>query len=102
MREALEPEREEPFVAGLAVHLDKAIPQPAHRLPRVEVARRLHDDPAVALVDPVLQELDEHLLLALEVRIERPAREAGLRGYLLDAGALEPALDEDVRRRIQQ
>ncbi len=54
------------------------------------------------LLDMVLEHGDDQLVLALEIRIERAAREAGRRRNGLDAGAADALFLEDARRRLEQ
>ena len=54
------------------------------------------------LLDVILEHGDDQLVLALEVRIERPAREAGRRRDRLDAGAADALFLEHARRRLEQ
>ena len=54
------------------------------------------------LLDVILEHGDDQLVLALEIRIERPAREAGRGRDGLDAGAADPLFLEDARRRLEQ
>src|SRR6185437_13517352 len=49
-----------------------------------------------------LQELGEKFFLRGEVRVERPAAEAGLRGDRLDAAPEEPPLDEHPCGRVEE
>ena len=55
-----------------------------------------------SLREPLVEHHQEQLLLALEVRVERALRVAGGLRDLVDRGALEPALAEQLRRRLQQ
>ena len=54
------------------------------------------------LLDVVLEHGDDQFVLALEVRIERPAREASRRRDRLDAGAADSLFLEHARRRLEQ
>jgi hypothetical protein len=54
------------------------------------------------LLDVILEHGDDQFVLALEVRIERPAREAGRRRDRLDAGAADALFLEHARRRLEQ
>jgi hypothetical protein len=54
------------------------------------------------LLDMVLDHGDDQLVLAVEIRIERPAREAGRRRNRLDAGAPDALLLEHARRSLEQ
>ena len=54
------------------------------------------------LLDVILEHGDDQLVLALEIRIERPAREAGRRRDGLDAGAADALFLEHARRRLEQ
>ena len=54
------------------------------------------------LLDVILEHGDDQFVLALEVRIERPAREAGRRRDRLDAGAADTLFLEHARRRLEQ
>ena len=54
------------------------------------------------LLDVILEHGDDQLVLALEIRIERPAREAGRRRDRLDAGAADALFLEHARRRLEQ
>jgi len=54
------------------------------------------------LLDMILQHGDDQLVLAVEVRIKRPARKAGGRRDRFDAGAADSLLLEDARRRLEQ
>ena len=102
-RQALEPEPEEPSAVLLLVGRLQPLDPPAQPLPRrSRLSLSLHRDRGVLPVDAVLEKLDEQLLLALEVGVEGAAREAGLRGDLLDARALEATAQKDLLRGIQQ
>ena len=54
------------------------------------------------LLDVILEHGDDQLVLALEIRIKRPAREAGRGRNGLDAGAADSLFLEDARRRLEQ
>ncbi len=54
------------------------------------------------LLDVVLEHGDDQLVLALEIRIERAAREAGRGRDGLDAGAADALFLEHARRRLEQ
>ena len=54
------------------------------------------------LLDVILEHGDDQLVLALEIRIERPAREAGRSRNGLDAGAADALFLEHARRRLEQ
>jgi hypothetical protein len=57
---------------------------------------------ANGLFDVILQHGDDQLVLALEIRIKRAAREAGRDRDGLDAGAADALVLEDARRRFEQ
>ena len=54
------------------------------------------------LLDMILEHGDDQLVLALEIRIERPARKAGRGRDGLDAGAADALFLEYPRRRLEQ
>src|SRR5712664_2731016 len=54
------------------------------------------------LFDVILEHGDDQLVLALEIRIKRPAREAGRSRDAFDAGAADSLFLEDARRRLKQ
>ena len=54
------------------------------------------------LLDVILEHGDDQLVLALEIRIERAARETGRRRNGLDAGAADALFLEHARRRLEQ
>jgi len=54
------------------------------------------------LCDVILDHGDDQLVLALEIRIKRPAREAGRSRDAFDAGAADSLFLEDARRRLKQ
>ena len=54
------------------------------------------------LLDVVLEHGDDQLVLAVEIRIECSAREAGRRRDRLDAGAPDALFLEQTRRRFEQ
>ena len=54
------------------------------------------------LLDVILEHGDDQLVLALEIRVERPARETGRGGDGLDAGAADALFLEHPRRRLEQ
>ena len=54
------------------------------------------------LLDVVLEHGDDQLVLALEIRIERAAREAGRRGDRFDAAATDALLFEHARGGFEQ
>ena len=54
------------------------------------------------LLDVILEHRDDQLVHAFEIRIERPAREAGRGGNTLDAGVADALFLEDPRRRLKQ
>src|SRR6266850_6764566 len=54
------------------------------------------------LCDVILDHGDDQLVLALEIRIKRPACEAGCSRDAFDAGAADSLFLEDARRRFKQ
>ena len=54
------------------------------------------------LLDVILEHGDDQLVLALEIRIERPARKTGRGGDGFDAGAADALFLEHPRRRLEQ
>ena len=54
------------------------------------------------LLDVILEHGDDQLVLALEIRIERAAGEAGRGRDGLDAGAADALFLEHARRRLEQ
>ena len=54
------------------------------------------------LLDVILEHGDDQFVLALEIRIEGAAREAGGGRDDLDAGAADALFLEDARRRFEQ
>jgi hypothetical protein len=54
------------------------------------------------LLDVVLEHREDEFFLALEVRIERPARETGGGRDRLDAGATDPLFLEHARSGLEQ
>ncbi len=54
------------------------------------------------LRDVILEHGDDQLVLAVEVRVERPARETGRGRNRLDAGAADTLFLEHPRRGLEQ
>src|SRR5207247_8342097 len=52
--------------------------------------------------EALVEHRQEELLLALEVRVERPLGEAGVLGHLVDGGLLEATAREHLRGRLHQ
>src|SRR5205814_7193092 len=79
-----------------------------HGLQRIDEIRKISvlleqiADAPDRLLDVILEHGDDQFVLALEVRIERPAREAGGRRDRLDAGAADALFLEHARRRLEQ
>jgi hypothetical protein len=87
---------------------ERILPAAVHCPHRVEKFREiavLGEQIEVApngLLDVILEHGDDQLVLAPEIRIERPARETRRRRDGLDAGPADPLFLEDARRRLVQ
>ena len=79
-----------------------------HGLQRVDEIRKVLvlgekiESASDRLLDVILEHGDDQLVLALEIRIERAAREAGRGRDGLDAGAADALFLEHARRRLEQ
>ena len=87
---------------------ERILPAAVHGLQRVEEFREvavLGEQIEIApdrLLDVILEHGDDQLVLALEIRIERAARETGRGRDGLDAGAADALFLEHARRRLEQ
>ena len=87
---------------------ERILPAAVHGLQRIDEIREI---PVLGkkieiapdrLLDVILEHGDDQLVLALEIRIKRPAREAGRSRDAFDAGAADSLFLEDARRRLKQ
>ena len=85
---------------------ERILPAAVHGLHRVEKFREIAvlgkqiEIAPNGLLDVILEHGDDQLVLAPEIRIERPARETRRRRDGLDAGPADPLFLEDARRRL--
>ena len=87
---------------------ERILPAAVHGLQRIDEIREVFvpgekiEIALDGLLDVILEHGDDQFVLALEIRIERPAGEAGRGRNGLDAGAADALFLEHARRRLEQ
>ena len=103
LRQAFEPEAEEHVSCFRLLNVPDPFDPPAKALAwRARLFLGLLGHLGVSAIDPVLEQLDEQLVLALEVGVEGAAGETCLGSDFLDARPLQPTAEKHALGRIHQ
>ena len=86
------------WIRSAALHVAVRI----HEVLQVLVPRKKIEVAPDQLLDVVLEHRNDQFVLAVEIRVERPARESGRRHDRFDAGGVDALFLEHARRSLEQ